>query len=265
MPKKSIVVVKVGSNTLTQVLDDGSESLDEVAFIRIAKQIKSLVSSGVPVVIVSSAAITAGMARAGLKIRPDRHTATPELQRLASIGWRDVLNAWDKALGIDVTVAEFLITKTELDIDKESNELMEVVSRSIGYGDVIVANENDTVTHAEIRYGDNDTLGAVFAVKIAQSMTEYEVKYVILSDIDGLLRDVSDPSSLISRVDNIDAYQLFVKGTNKMNGTGGMSTKFDAARICIVNDVDMWIASGSAEDAIGLALCGKIGTHFIAK
>lgn len=256
-------VIKVGTNTLIERRDDGSERLDAASFRRIGRQVLQLREAGTGVVIVSSAAITAGMVATGLTTRPDMQTEMPELQRLASIGWRHVLNAWDGALP-GATIGELLLTQRELDFQHERDEVLGVTHTLLHHGDIAIANENDAITHEEIAFGDNDRLAATFAARLNRSALFGRVSLVVLSDVHGVYRDVRDPTSVISEIHDIAQYTHLANGTTKPGATGGMTTKFAAARIARDNGVPMYIAHGRTDSAIQRTLDGEIGTSFTA-
>ncbi len=259
-----VLVLKVGTNTLIEKQADGSERLDTDSFERIGRQVLALKEQGRHVVIVSSAAITAGMVETGLQSRPSKDTEMPELQRLASIGWRLVLNSWGEALQPS-HIGELLLTRHELELDSERDEVLRVTHALCGHGDTPVANENDVIAHQEIAFGDNDTLSALFAAQIGYSaLFGDNVRLMILSDVDGVYEDVNDPGSVIRRIENIDEIEHLALGTRHENGTGGMTTKIGAARIAMPAGIDTWVANGRAENAIERALGGEIGTHFVA-
>ncbi len=258
----NVLLVKVGTNTLTEKCRDGSERLDIRSFARISKQIINLQKGGMNIAIISSAAITAGMVATGLKKRPSKEQDMVNLQRLASIGWRPVLNAWDRELQT-LTVGELLLTHAELDLNSERSEVLQVTHELMKQGDIVIANENDAISHIEIAFGDNDKLAATFAAKIGQSaLFGSNIRLVLLSDIDGVYADINDRNSVINTIYDIDAYDHCVRDTDKEGGTGGMLTKFDAARIAMSAGVEMWIANGRTENAIARALSGEIGTRF---
>jgi glutamate 5-kinase len=83
-----------------------------------------------------------------------------------------------------------------------------------------------------------------------------------LSDVDGLYADKDDASSLIRIVDNLVDYKHLAGDAESANGTGGMLTKFEAAKIAISNGLEMYIANGRQEDVIARTLAGEVGTHF---
>jgi glutamate 5-kinase len=204
------------------------------------------------------------MVETGLKFRPSKETHMHELQRLASIGWRQILNAWDAALG-QKTIGELLLTQKELGLKHEREEVLRVTHALLSHDDIAVANENDAITHEEIAFGDNDTLAAAFAAKLRHSsLFGNNVRLVLLSDIDGVYADVGEASSVISTIENITAHEHLAQGAINSSGTGGMITKFTAARIANENGIDMWIANGRVEDAIERTLKGELGTRFLA-
>lgn len=260
-----VLVIKIGTSTLMKKNEDGSESLDLASFARIGEQIIELQRSGRHIIIVSSAAITAGMVATGVAVRPSVDNNMPGLQRLASIGWRHVLNAWDEALG-GVVTGELLLTHHDLGLSNEREELLRVVCELMTHGDVAIVNENDAITHREIAFGDNDTLAATLAAQIARSgLFGDDVKLVILSDVDGVYRDVRDASSVIGEINNIDEYECLAQGTENQSATGGMVTKFVAAKIATSNGVEVYITNGRSESTIQRALNAEIGTLFYDK
>ncbi len=260
----NILVLKVGTNTLIEKQADGSERLDTASFERIGKQVLALQEQGQHVVIVSSGAITAGMVESEMRIRPQKATEMAKLQRLASIGWRHVLNKWAGALD-NSHVGELLLTKQELSMNEERDEALKVTHTLLSYGDTAIVNENDVITHQEIAFGDNDTLAATFAAQIGRAVLfGSNVRLMLLSDIDGVYADINDSESVIRQINDIEEYVHLAGGTNGDYGTGGMITKFMAARIATSNGVDMWIANGRTENVIERALAGEVGTHFTA-
>lgn len=260
MEQENIVIVKVGTSTLTTI-EKWAPALDKESFSNVGRQLLELDKQGHRPLIVSSAAITAGMV-ATSRLRRPSPSRMPELQRLASIGWRHILNEWDAALP-GKNIGGLLLTKNELDMPHERDEVLHVTERLFANNEIPIVNENDAITHDEIAYGDNDTLAATFAAKIAQSdLFAQEVKLVLLSDVDGVYEDFKDSSSVIPRIDDIDKYIHVAGDSHSNNGSGGMRTKFDAAKIATEAGVEMWIANGRAENAIARTIRGEIGTQF---
>lgn len=258
---KPIVVIKVGTSTLISRTDSGSYQLNAAAYNRVARQILELRRSGRDVVLVSSSAIGAGLAATNQAVRPSQHHM-PELQRLASIGWRHVLNAWANALP-GVVVGELLLTRNELHQDKESGEALRVLHALLEADDLPIINENDAITHEEIAFGDNDSLAAVVAVTVKKSpLFSDDISLVILTDVDGVFEDISDPSTLVSEITDIEQYVALAQGPGSENATGGMITKFAAASIARASGIETYIANSSVDTAISQVLAGSGGTRF---
>lgn len=258
----NILVIKVGTSTLTATQPDGQMKLDIDSFYRIGKQVVSLQEAGYHIVIVSSAAITAGMASTSLIVRPSAETDMPNLQRLASIGWRHILNAWSEAMKT-LTLGELLLTKRELNSNDERAEALRVTYELMIHGNIPIVNENDAIAHEEIAFGDNDTLAAIFAAKMKRStLFGNNVSLVILSDIEGVYANADDKSDLIKEIDDIDAYTHIAKAASGSLGTGGMVTKFTAAKIAHQQAVPTYIAYGRMDNVIEKTLRKETGTHF---
>lgn len=257
-----VLVVKVGTSTLIERSKNDKEQLDHDSFRRIGQQVLNLKEQGTHVALVSSAAITAGMMATGLDSACRREQEMGNLQRLSSIGWRHVLNAWASAMG-DETIGELLLTKHELELKQERQETLQTTHWLMSHGNTTVINENDAITHEQIAFGDNDTLAANYAARLRGSaMFGKNIRLLLLSDINGVRRDVGDPQSVISNITDLTQYQHLAQGAISNNGTGGMVTKFGAAQIALESGVDMWIADGREEDVIERALSGETGTHF---
>lgn len=260
----NITVVKVGTSTQIETLNDGTERLDMTSLERIGEQIIARHVQNQNTLLVSSGAIAAGMAVVGLSTRPKKETSMHELQRLASIGWRHNLNAWDSVLG-NLTTGGVLLTGRELDLESERKELIAVTHTMMSHGDIVIANENDVISHSEIAIGDNDTLAARYAAKLACSGLFGAVNLLLLTDVDGLYHDINDKDSLINVVDDLNQYQHLAGEAGTAGGTGGMRTKFAAADIACAAGINMWIANGRADNVIERAMAGETGTLFAAR
>jgi len=262
----NLVVVKVGTTSMFRH-EQGRELLDRASMKRIGRQIIQLKEHGYHVSMVSSGAVTAGMEATGTAVRPVGDEAMPEIQRLATIGWRRVLNAWFEAMGVEN--GGLLVTRRELNLDTpEHDEALRTTHTLLSHGEVPILNENDGITHGELThqsFGQNDELAAIYASQIAASqLFGGEVSLVLLSDVDGVYEDVNNPDSIIREIDIADlgSYEHMAGGTNGAHGKGGMKTKFSAARIAADSGVEMWVANGQADNAIQRAIDGEIGTHF---
>lgn len=256
-------MVKVGTSSLVRLEKPlGIPRLDENAFKRIGSQIIRLHDER-DIVIVTSGAIAAGMSKCSEHRRPNPDTEMLELQRLASIGNIDLLNAWQRALK-PIVIGGLLLTRPNLqERPNESSSAIQTIRALLRHGDVPVINENDAIAVEEIKFGDNDTLSAVVAAQLKHTRPESDVKLVLLSDVDGLYTERDNPSSRISVVNCLEEVRSLAGGAGTSNGTGGMATKISAAEIAMGAGVHMWIANGQEEMGIIGALLGDTGTHFV--
>lgn len=262
---KDILVIKTGTGTLVEN-KLGRERLDHQAFKLIGKQIADLSRVGIRPVLVSSAGITAGMIKTGTIERPDKRTQMPELQRLASIGWGLLLHVWDQSTE-DLTVGSLLLTRRELEAQsRERDEALRTIHALLAHNELPVINENDSITHEEITFGDNDKLAATLAIEMAGSPHFSNIMGVVmLSNVDGLYERKNDPSSLVRKVEDPTDYLNAASDSDYQNGTGGMTSKLIAASMLASSGIKMWIANGREEDAISRVIKGEIGTYFMAK
>jgi len=268
-----IVIVKVGTNVLTNTFEDGHQELDSESFRRIGRSILALESIGVRVVLVTSAGITAGMAEVGLNKRPDKTTESGllELQRLSSIGWRALLNEWHDALSGRVS-GSLQLTTNELDLATPREEALGTIQTLLRHDETPIVNENDAITRTEITFGDNDILAATLASRMVGSSTlsSANIRVVLLSDVHGVYEDKDDPST---RIHTINDYQDYLHLANDINGgsgnsKGGMTSKFNAAKIVTGSGMSMYIAHGRTENILQDVLSREnrtTGTEFLPK
>jgi glutamate 5-kinase len=258
------VVVKIGSNVLTA----GTDRVDARAIAGIAEQIAELRRLGGEAVVVTSGAIAAGRHRVGdsvadgaLKPR-DVHLR----QVFAAIGQSRLMALWDDVFDQHhIVIAQALLTRSDL-ADRLAylnarNTLMELLELGV----VPIVNENDVVSVEEIAastIGDNDNLSAQVANLIDADLL------LILTDIAGLY--TADPArdrdaKLIERVERVDAsIERAAGGGAGARGTGGMTTKVQAARIATQSGTHVVLADGGAADVVLRAAAGEpIGTHFM--
>jgi len=262
----NIAVVKVGTSVLADTYPDGRQELLPESFRRIGKSILSLEACGVHVVLVTSAAITAGMAEVGLTKRPDKATEIPELQRLSSIGWRALLNEWDAALP-GRTTGSLQLTRNELDLVSPREEALQTIYTLLSHGETPIINENDAITNDEIAFGDNDRLAATVANRMGHSaLFGTNIRVVLLSDVHGVYVDREDPSTRIHTIAHIPNYEHLAGGIGSANATGGMASKFEAARIATKAGLTMYIAHGRTDGILQDVLSGNdrtSGTEFL--
>ena len=244
-------VVKIGSSSLTRRGRIEPARLDALVDALAARR-----AVGQQVVLVSSGAIAAGIAPLGLKARP-RDLATQ--QAAASVGQLLLAERYGRSFArYGLTVGQVLLTADDLHRRGHFRNAFRNMERLLALGVIPIVNENDTVATHEIRFGDNDRLAALVANLV------HADALVLLSDIDGLY--TADPrkpgAELISEVtgpDDLAAVQ--VTGVGSAVGTGGMSTKIDAAQIATGAGIPVLL---SAAESVGPALAGIGGTYFAA-
>jgi glutamate 5-kinase len=252
------VVVKVGSSLVT---NDG-RGLDEVAIGEWCRQIARLISDGREVIMVSSGAIAEGMKRLGWTVRPK---AIQELQAAAAVGQMGLAQMYETKLKLNgLGSAQVLLTHADLADRERYLNARSTLLTLLKLGVVPVINENDTVVNDEIKFGDNDTLGALVA-----NLVEADA-LVILTDQKGLF--TADPrkdpgAQFVHEARAGDAaLEAMAGGAGSSIGRGGMITKILAAKRAAGSGASTVIAWGREPDAlIRLAQGEAIGTLLVAQ
>ncbi|MGD8840202.1 MAG: glutamate 5-kinase, partial [Gammaproteobacteria bacterium] len=149
------VVVKIGSSLITA----GGKGLDRAAIAGWADQMAKLRADGVDVVLVSSGSIAEGITRLGLKSRPKN---VSELQATAAVGQMGLVQAYEASFQVHgIHSAQILLTHADLSNRRRYLNARTTLRTLLAFGTLPVVNENDSVSNEEIRFGDNDTLGAM--------------------------------------------------------------------------------------------------------
>ncbi|HET8729673.1 MAG TPA: glutamate 5-kinase [Moraxellaceae bacterium] len=234
-------VVKIGSALLTA----NGQGLDQEAMASWVRQMVALQQSGVELVLVSSGAVAEGMVRMGLKARPE---AVHELQACAAIGQMGLVQAYESHFREHGTqTAQILLTHDDLSDRRRYLNARNTLRTLIEWRVLPVINENDTVATDEIRFGDNDTLGALVA-----NLVEADT-LVILTDQDGMFdRDPrhNPDAVLLPEVQAMDERLLAMAGGGGLLGRGGMITKVRAARLAAKSGCATVIASGRGDNIL---------------
>lgn len=215
-------VVKIGSSLIT---NDG-RGLDHQAIEDWADQIARLRASGKEIVLVSSGAVAEGMSRMGWQRRPH---ALHELQAAAAVGQMGLVEAYESHFQRHgLHAAQILLTHDDLADRRRYLNARSTLRTLLALGTIPVVNENDTVATEEIRFGDNDTLGALVANLVMADVL------VILTDQQGLYdRDPrrNPDAKLIGKAPAFDPKLLeYAGGAGSQYGQGGMLTKVRAAQ-----------------------------------
>jgi glutamate 5-kinase len=251
------VVVKVGSSLVT----DEGRGLDAGAIARWAQQIATLKRQGRSVVLVSSGAIAEGIKRLGWTSRP---TDMGELQAAAAVGQMGLAQVYEsefKSLGL--LTAQVLLTHADLADRTRYLNARSTLQTLLRLGVVPIINENDTVVTDEIKFGDNDTLGA-----LVTNLLDADV-LVILTDQAGLYTadPRRDPQAVLVREGRADdpAIEAMAGGAASTLSRGGMITKITAAKRAATSGASTIIASGREPRVLERLAAGEsIGTQLHA-
>lgn len=251
------IVVKVGTSSVTDSLTGGP---DRVYINALAAQIARQRDQGEQVVLVSSGAIRAGMARLGLTERP---RTIPGKQAAASVGQGVLMGIYaDIFANYGIPVGQVLLTRDDLHVRSRYVNARNTFEALFAAGALPIVNENDTVAVDEIRVGDNDTLAALVTLLIDADTL------LLLSDVNGLYdaNPAEFPDAqLVPRVDRVDeAVLAMAGGAGTPGGTGGMRTKLSAARIATGSGACLWITNGRRPNVLADCLAGVpgAGTYF---
>ncbi|MDM8239619.1 glutamate 5-kinase [Pseudoflavonifractor phocaeensis] len=252
------IVVKVGTSTLAHAT--GRLNIRHVE--ELVKVLSDLKNAGHQIILVSSGAIGMGVGKLNL---PGKPSDMPTKQAAAAVGQCELMYTYDKLfLQYSHTVAQVLLTGEDVDHPERRENFENTMERLLELGALPVINENDTIATAEIKVGDNDTLGAIVACCVKADLL------VLLSDIEGLY--TADPrkapdAKLIPTVEEVTPeIEALAGGVGSSLGTGGMATKLRAAKMVTAMGCDMVITNGEHPERLYDIAEGKdVGTRFVAK
>lgn len=251
-----IVVAKIGTSSVTR---DGGD-VDVAAITKLCGEVAGLCRSGHQVVVVSSGAVTAGVAA----MRPEggRPGDARTLQALSSIGQHRLMRVYDDALAAEGLLAgQVLLAPHDFTTRRQYLHARSTLLRLIELGVVPVVNENDAVTDDEIRLSDNDRLAALVANLLGAGLL------VLLTDTAGLFDadpHLAEGASLVEEVTATDAAHeraaRAAGGPGSVGGSGGMASKLAAARMAAWSGIRAVIASASRPDVLADAVAHAPGT-----
>ena len=250
------IVVKVGTSTLAHTT--GRLNIRHVEDL--VKVLSDLKNAGHQVILVSSGAIGMGVGKLNL---PGKPADMPTKQAAAAVGQCELMYTYDKLfLQYSHTVAQVLLTGEDVDHPERRENFENTMERLLELGALPIINENDTIATAEIKVGDNDTLGAIVACCVKADLL------VLLSDIEGLYTadPRKDPNArLIPVVEEVTPeIEALAGGVGSSLGTGGMATKLRAAKMVTAMGCDMVITNGEHPERLYDIAEGKaIGTRFM--
>ncbi|QOH79066.1 glutamate 5-kinase [Plesiomonas shigelloides] len=249
------IVVKLG----TSVLTGGSRKLNRAHMVELVRQCAQMQQAGHRMVIVTSGAIAAGREHLGY---PDLPPTMASKQLLAAVGQTCLIQLWEQLFSIyGLNIGQMLLTRADLEDRERFLNARDMLRALLDQNIVPVINENDAVATTEIKVGDNDNLSALAAI-----LAEAD-KLILLTDQDGLF--TADPrkhpdAELIREVHAVDDTLRALAGDSVSGlGTGGMSTKLQAADVANRAGIEVVIAAGSREHVIADVVANhSVGTRF---
>ena len=254
---RKTVVVKIGTSSLTEK----SGRLDVGRLRALTGQVADLRDAGHQVILVTSAAIAAGYSRLGYHERP---VSVPAKQACAAVGQGLLMEEYARCLASrGYVAAQLLLTRADFSDRRRYHNAFSALEVLLGRGAVPVINENDTVSIAELKLGDNDMLSAQVAAMVHADLL------VLLTDTDGLYTadPRSDPAAEhIPYVERVTPeIEALAHGAGTANGTGGMATKVEGAKLAAGAGVAVAICRSRDEDVLARAVAGTArGTYFKA-
>ena len=249
-PKR--IVIKLGTGVLTT----GIGKLDAARIAALCSEIAAFRARGIEVIVVSSGALGLGMGRLGLGKKPGDISRK---QACAAIGQSLLMQYWQDGLDPHgLAAAQMLLTHDDMRARQRFLGVRDCLETLIDYGTIPVINENDTVSAAEIKFGDNDTLSAMVA-----SLAGAQYLFII-STAPGLI-DMRGTGEVVPVVEKITPeIEAMAGGTTGVTATGGMISKIAAAKIAVKSGCGVFIASGAEPEIMHRLLAGAgPGTFFV--
>ncbi len=250
--KRQRIVLKFGSGVLASARGN---ALEEKQFTRLATEIAELVRAGHECIVVSSAAVAAGMRVLGLKERPAELSTG---QACAAIGQSKLMQLYaTKFAAHQLNVAQLLLTHGDLDSRARYRNAKNTLKRLLACRNVVpIINENDSVAVEELRFGDNDRLSAEVAILAEADML------IILTSVNGLMDDAGRLLPFVAKLQDVTK---FVRNEKGKLSVGGMASKLDAVKLATNAGIPTVIAHGRRAGLLASIVAGKpVGTRFAA-
>jgi glutamate 5-kinase len=244
------LVIKLGTGVLSRT---GGRALDTAQFRRIASEVAALHQEKISCILVSSAAIAAGVRVLGL---PSRPSDLPGKQACAAAGQPELMRLYSASFRPHgLHAAQLLLTHGDIDSRTRRANARNTLDRLLSSGTVIpIINENDSVAVEELRFGDNDRLSA----EVAQLVKADHL--IILTSVDGL-QDAA--GRRVPEVRDIGSVAGLVRPEKGEESVGGMKTKLEAVRLAVDSGIPCTILDGRQAGQIAASLSGEdVGTRF---
>lgn len=253
---KKKVVLKIGTSTLTA----GTGKISRGKIEDVARQIVEL-RNEYDIVIVSSGAIAT--ARQFVNIT-GWDTAVASKQAMSAIGQPKLIQIYNEVFSdFNLRIAQCLMTYRDFENDNSRNNTLNTIYELLKYNYIPIINENDTVAIEELILGDNDKLSALVATLISADLL------ILASDIDGVFDKnphLNTDARLIPEIHDLETVRHYIEERKNNLGTGGMTSKIQAAEICLSKNIEMFIVNGSRNNFIVDALAGRSPkTRFVPK
>jgi len=254
--KAKRVVIKVGSAVLT----DGSGINGEVVD-NLCRQLSFLHDSGREVILVTSGAVAAGKKR--LSLSDNSQIGLKEKQALAAIGQSRLMQIYDKTFArYRQKIGQILLTHSDLSNRDRYLNVRNTIFTLFHFGVIPIINENDTVSVEELRFGDNDTLGAHIANLIEADM------FICLTDVVGLYsgnpKSQPDARPIYTVAEITPEVEAMAGNVKSALGVGGMRSKIRAAKMVAAGGGSSFIGPGRERNILEQLFSGEmIGTFFL--
>jgi len=245
---KKKLILKIGTSTLTA----GTNRISYAKIEDIARQIVIL-KNNYEFVLVSSGAIAT--AKQFIEINGYNKHADSK-QAMAAIGQPKLMKIYDEIFSsFGLKIAQCLLTYRDFEDSMAKTNTKNTIDKLLAHNYIPIINENDTVAIEEIILGDNDKLSALVAIIINADLL------IISSDIDGLYDQnphLNKKAKLIKKVTDLKQVKPFIQEKKSNLGTGGMTSKIQAAEICKQKKIEMWIVNSGENNFLIDAFQNKI-------
>ena len=246
--KKKRILLKVGSNTLTKETDNISRGKIE----DIANQIAHLKDS-CEFVIVSSGAIAA--AKQFVKLESKGKEITVK-QALASIGQPHLIRIYQEIFReAGLLTSQCLLSYSDFEKDESKTNIVNTINVLVANNYIPIINENDTVATDEIKFGDNDKLGALTASLLKADL------FIIATNTNGIYTKKSIENNMPKTIEVVEDFDELVKevvNSKSSHSSGGMQSKIEAASVAKKTNIETWIVNGLADNFILNAMNNKV-------
>ncbi|WP_026292685.1 glutamate 5-kinase [Rubritalea marina] len=244
------LVIKIGTGVLTRESD---RTLDRATLTKLVTAVADIIQSGQPCILVSSGAVGAGISKLGLSEYPNDVKGR---QACAAVGQTILMHIYESLFShFGLSVAQLLLTSEDFDHPDRLGRVEDTLSNLSQFPNVVpIINENDSVSIAEISFGDNDML----SVRVARLMDAETL--ILLSNIDGLL--LPDSDEVIPQVECVDDVLKFIRDEKGKFSTGGMESKLKAISVATESGIPTVIAHGKHPERLleivqGTGLCTR--------